>query len=51
MPTYVYTVIADNGLVYAFHTKHHALRAMANWPNAKYSERYDYSEYQLYEKD
>lgn len=50
MPNYVYTVIASNGLMYAFMAKRHAIRFMNAKPGAKYSERYEYEEYtDLYE--
>lgn len=47
---YVYTVIASNGLMYAFITKRDALRFM-NQAAGHYSERYTPEEYnELYER-
>lgn len=42
---YVYTVIAKNGLMYAFFAKKHALRFLEQ--GGKYSERYTPEEYNL----
>jgi hypothetical protein len=48
----VYTVIAGNGLMYAFMTKRHAMRFMTVHAGCHYSERYTYDEYaELYEQE